>query len=758
MNPANPINNPNNFVTVNPSGDFGSLNNLLELFRYSINGIDDVGIDEIRGEKFKLFKKAYNFSKRVHYGQKRISGEPYLTHPIEVAAIVSCLRMDCASIVAALLHDTVEDTLATLEDIRREFGEEVAFIVDGLTKLGKLNFKSSEELEAENIRKMIVSMAKDIRVIIIKLADRLHNLQTLDFLSKERQVRIAQETLDIYAPLANRLGIFFIKSELEDLSFKYLNPHAYKDLSFKINKKKTEREKYIEKITGILKENLEKHNLKTEIYGRPKHFYSIYKKMIEQHVSFEDIYDLLALRVIVDTETECYEALGIVHSIWKPISGRIKDYIAMPKANLYRSLHTTVIGPEGMRVEIQIRTKEMHFIDEFGIAAHWKYKESMIVEREDLERFNWLRQLVEYQKELKDPHEFLDSVKIDLFQEEVYVFTPKGKVIALPKDSTPIDFAYYIHTEIGDKTSGAIVNGIMVTLRQKLSNGDIVEILTKEGHHPSKDWLRYVKSSKAISKIRSYIRQTERDESINTGKEILEREFKKLEDKTVDLKDLAGQAVQKLSLKSEDDLFSEIGYGKYSPSYIFSLSMQGYKKTDKLSLITKTTGSVINKILQKIKPGQGKNEAIVSPFGGGLLYKLAGCCHPIPGDGIVGFISRGRGVIVHKTDCKNIIGVDKNRLISVSWKEGLEKRNLSGGEFFETKIRIITDDKKGILADIASLISGKGANISKAQVRTVKDGRAVHLFDIEVKDNKQADSIIDGIKSVNGVIKANRVS
>ena len=399
----------------------------------------------------------------------------------------------------------------------------------------------------------------------------------------------------------------------------------------------------------------------------------------------------------------------------------------------------------------------MHFIDEFGIAAHWKYKENMTPEKEDVEQFNWLRQLVEYQRDLKDPHEFLDSVKIDLFQEEVYVFTPKGKVIALPKDSTPIDFAYYIHTEVGDKATGAIVNGVIVPLRQKLSNGDIVEIIAKEGHHPSKDWLRYAKSSKAISKIRNYIRQTERDESVEAGEELLEREFKKLENKTADFKELVVQSVQKLSLKSEDDLFAGIGYGKYSPQYLFSLVMPGYKKTDKLSLITKTTGSVISKILQKIKPGSGKSEAIVSPFGGNLLYKLAGCCHPIPGDDILGFISRGRGVIVHKSDCKNIIGIDKSRLISVSWKEGAGRQNLSDGEFFETKIRIITDDKKGILGDIASLISAKGANISKAQVRTIKDGRAVHLFDIEVKDNKQADSIIDGIKSIKGVIKVNRV-
>ena len=746
-----------NLVTVNPSGDFSSLNNLIELFRNNINSIDDVSMEEIHGEKFRLFKKAYNFSKRVHQGQKRVSGEPYLTHPIEVAAIVAGLRMDCASVVAALLHDTVEDTLTTIEDIKQEFGDEVAFIVEGLTKLGKLSFKSSEELEAENIRKMIVAMAKDIRVIIIKLADRLHNLRTLDALPKEKQIKIAQETLDIYAPLANRLGIFFIKSELEDLSFKYLNSESYKDLSFRINKKKTERERYIEKVTEILKENLEKHNLKAEIYGRPKHFYSIYKKMIEQHVSFEDIYDLLALRIIVDTETECYEALGIVHSIWKPISGRIKDYIAMPKANLYRSLHSTVIGPEGMRVEIQIRTKQMHFIDEFGIAAHWKYKENMSAEKEDINQFNWLRQLVEYQRELKDPQEFLDSVKIDLFQEEVYVFTPKGKVIALPKDSTPIDFAYYIHTEIGDKTTGAIVNGVMVPLRQRLSNGDIVEIITKEGHHPSKDWLRYVKSSKAISKVRNYIRQTERDESVESGKETLERDFKKLENKTVDFKELVSQSLQKLSLKNEDDLFAGIGYGKYSSSYLFSLVMPDYKKVARLSLITKTTGNVISKILQKIKPGSGKSDIIVSPFGGDLLYKLAGCCHPIPGDDIVGFISRGRGVIVHKTDCKNIIGIDKSRLIDVSWKEGADRQNPSGGEFFETKIRIITDDKKGILGDIASLISAKGANISKAQVRTVKDGRAVHLFDIEVRNNKQSDAIIDGIKSIKGVIKVNRV-
>ncbi|MFW0883959.1 RelA/SpoT family protein [Candidatus Acidulodesulfobacterium sp. H_13] len=754
------------FVTViNPSGDFLSLNSLIELFRSNINSMDDVVIEEIHGERFKLFKKAYNFSKKVHHGQKRFSGEPYLTHPIEVAAIVAGLRMDCPSVVAALLHDTVEDTLTTLEDIKREFGEETAFIVGGLTKLGKLSFKSSEELEAENIRKMIVAMAKDIRVIVIKLADRLHNLRTLNFLPRDKQIKIAQETLDIYAPLANRLGIFFIKSELEDLSFKYLNSESYKDLTFKVNKKRIEREKYIEKVSDILMANLKKHKLKAEIYGRPKHFYSIYKKMIGQHVSFEDIYDLLALRIIVNTETECYEALGIVHSIWKPISGRIKDYIAMPKANLYRSLHTTVIGPEGMRVEIQIRTKQMHFIDEFGIAAHWKYKEDMPVEKQDLDRFNWLRQLVEYQRELKDPHEFLDSVKIDLFQDEVYVFTPNGKVIALPKDSTPVDFAYSIHTEIGDKATSAIVNGVIVPLKHKLSNGDIVEIITKEGHYPSRDWLGYVKSSKAISKIRSYIRQTERDESIVSGRENLEREFKKVNNKTISFKELVNQSLQKLSLKTDDDLFAGIGYGKYAPSYIFSMVIPGYKKRNKLSLITKTTGSVINKIIRRIKPGTGRgtagifsgNGAIVSSFDGDLLYKLAGCCHPIPGDNILGFISKGRGVIIHKTDCKNIIGMDESRFIQVDWKKALEQPS-SNQEFFETKIKIITSDKKGILAGITSLISEKGANISKVQVRTVKDERAIHLFDIEVKNDKQVELILNGIKSIKGVIKVNRVT
>lgn len=752
-------------VTINPSGDFTSLNLLIESFRNNIDNLNNLDFEDIQDEKFKLFKKAYNFSKRVHQGQKRESGEPYLTHPIEVAAIIAGLRMDCASIVAALLHDVVEDTLTSIEDVKKEFGEEVAFIVNGLTKISRLSFKTSEEAEAENIRKMIVAMAKDIRVIIIKLADRLHNLRTLEFLPRDRQLKIAQETLDIYAPLANRLGIFLIKSELEDLSLKYLNPEIYKELSSKINKKKTEREQYIEKVTEILKYNLEKHNLKAEIYGRPKHFYSIYRKMTEQHVSFEDIYDLLALRIIVDTETECYEALGIVHSIWKPISGRIKDYIAMPKANMYRSLHSTVIGPEGMRVEIQIRTRQMHFIDEFGVAAHWKYKENMILESSDLSQFNWLRQLVEYQKELEDPHEFLDSVKIDLFQEEVYVFTPKGKVIALPKDSTPVDFAYYIHTEIGDKTTGAIVNGVMVPLRHKLSNGDIVKIITREDHYPSKDWLKFAKSSKAISKIRSYVRLAEREESLAIGRESLERDFRKIPDPPMDFKEMVKTAVSELSLKSEDDLYAGIGFGKYTPSYIIYTAIPELKKAGRLNRLTKGTGNVISKIISKIKPGTSGDKIIstasgngfvVSPFGGDLLYKLAGCCHPVPGDDIVGFISRGRGVIVHKTNCKNIIGVDENRLVSVGWRGAIKSSKGSIG-FFETKIKIISEDKKGLLANIVTLISDKGANISKAQVRTIKDGRAVHIFDVEVRDNKQVDLILDGIKGINGVIKAMRV-
>ncbi len=752
-------------LTVNPSGDYSSLQNLIESFRDNIGELSNADICEIKDERYKQFIKAYNFSKRVHQGQKRESGEPYLTHPVEVAAIVASLRMDCASIVAALLHDAVEDTLTTLDEIRNEFGEEVASIVDGLTKIGKLSFQTSEEVEAENIRKMIVAMAKDVRVIIIKLADRLHNLRTLEFLPTEKQRKIAQETLDIYAPFANRLGIFLIKSELEDLSFKYLNPEAYKELSSKINKKKGEREKYIEKVISLLKESLEKHNLKAEIYGRPKHFYSIYRKMVEQHVSFEDIYDLLALRLIVDTETECYEALGIVHSIWKPISGRIKDYIAMPKANLYRSLHTTVIGPEGMRVEIQIRTRQMHFIDEFGIAAHWKYKENM-PSGSNVNEFNWLRQLVEYQKELKDPHEFLDSVKIDLFQDEVYVFTPKGKVIALPKDSTPVDFAYYIHSEVGDKAAGAIVNSVMVPLRHKLSNGDIVEIITKEGHHPSKDWLKFVKSSKALSRIRSYIRLAERDESIAIGREALERDFKKLADNVMDFKEMVNAALQKLSIKSEEDLYTGIGYGKYTPSNIIYTAIPELKKEGTLGRLTKTTGGVISKILSKIKPGtyvSGAEKlksagigAVVSSMEGDLMYNLAGCCNPVPGDEIVGYISRGRGVIVHKTSCKNIIGVDENRLIGVGWRGALES-SPKGLGFFETKIKIISEDKKGVLAEIAALISDRGANISKAQIRTLKDGRAVQIFDLEVKDLKQVELIINGLMALKGIIKVSRV-
>jgi GTP pyrophosphokinase len=585
MNPYEPL------VPINETHDFNSFNFLIDTFRSSITNILDIDFDDIHSDKFKLLKKAYNFSAKVHQGQLRESGEPYLTHLVEVAAIIAGLRMDCASIIAALLHDTVEDTNATIDEIKEEFGDEIAFMVEGLTKISKLSFKSSEEVQAENTRKMIVAMAKDIRVIIIKIADRLHNLRTLNFLPEERRIKISQETLDIYAPLANRLGIFSMKSELEDLSLKYLNPEIYKELSLKVNKKRVEREEFINKVSVILKENLEKHNLEAEIYGRPKHFYSIYKKIIEQHISFEEIYDLIALRIIVNSVNECYEVLGIVHSLWKPISGRIKDYIAMPKANFYRSLHTTVIGPDGMRIEIQIRTKDMHFIDEFGIAAHWQYKESITdtISKEDLKQFNWLRQLVEYQKELKDPHEFLDSVKIDLFQDEVYVFTPKGDVIALPKDSTPIDFAYYVHTEVGNKAAGAIVNGNLLPLKYKLHNGDIVEILTKEDHHPSKDWLKLAKSSKALSKIRSWVKEEERDESVVSGKESLEREFKKLNIKNIniDLNDIVNLAIKHFSFKNTEELFASIGYGKYSPSYIFSSVIPDFKKSDKLSSITK---------------------------------------------------------------------------------------------------------------------------------------------------------------------------
>ncbi|HZH03189.1 MAG TPA: bifunctional (p)ppGpp synthetase/guanosine-3',5'-bis(diphosphate) 3'-pyrophosphohydrolase, partial [Myxococcaceae bacterium] len=516
-----------------------------------------------------ILKKAYVYSAKVHQGQLRSSGEPYLVHPLEVAGILSQLKLDEASIVTGLLHDTIEDTLATFEELTELFGSEVAQLVDGVTKLSKFSASASlsqEEKQAENFRKMIIAMARDIRVILVKLADRTHNMRTLEYMKEEKQVRIAQETLDIYAPLANRLGISWIKSELEDLSLRYLKPQEYADLQSKVGRRKKEREKYVDDVVKLIESKLKERNLQGQVQGRFKHLYSIYKKMKSQGIDFDQIHDIIAFRILMPTVPSCYEALGLIHQLWKPVPGRFKDFIAIPKPNMYQSLHTTVIGPLGERVEVQIRTEEMHKIAEEGIAAHWAYKEGKVISKDD-EKFAWLRQLMEWQQDLKDPKEFLETVKVDLFTDEVFVFTPKGDVRSLPRGATPVDFAYAIHSDVGSRCVGAKVNGKIVPLRYKLKNGDTVEVLTSPQAHPSKDWLTFVKTSRAQQRIRAYIKEQQREKSLQLGRELTEREFRRASlnlNKMIKGGDLT-TLVQEMGFRTEDDLLVAVGYGKVDP-------------------------------------------------------------------------------------------------------------------------------------------------------------------------------------------------
>ncbi|MBW2038265.1 MAG: bifunctional (p)ppGpp synthetase/guanosine-3',5'-bis(diphosphate) 3'-pyrophosphohydrolase [Deltaproteobacteria bacterium] len=693
-----------------------------------------------------LLEKSYVFSAKVHQGQVRLSGEPYLIHPLEVAGTLAKMRLDVATVATGFLHDTIEDTLTTLEEIRENFGDEIAQLVDGVTKISQMSFQTREEQQAENFRKMILAMVKDIRVILIKLADRLHNMRTLHFLAPQRQREIGQETLDIYAPLANRLGIDWIKTELEELSFRYLEPQAYKELSRKVAKTKKERERYVEEVRGIILERLKEFGIKGEITGRVKQLYSIYQKMKRQGIEFHDVYDITAFRIIVGTIKECYEALGVIHSLWPPVPGKFKDYIALPKGNMYQSLHTTVIGPYGERVEIQIRTWEIHRIAEEGIAAHWKYKEGGIIEEEDERRFSWLRQLLEWQMDLEDSQEFLQTLKVDLFPAEVYVFTPKGEVREFPKGATPIDFAYSIHTDVGHRCVGARVNGRLVPLNYQLQNGDTVEIITSSKHHPSRDWLKIVKTSRAKAKILQWIKAQQKEKSIALGKDLCERDFKKLGlnfskfGKSGDLHKVA----QEFSLPNVEELLASIGYGKITTQQVIGrLAPEEIKIDEK-----KEGGGRLEKVIKKMT---SRSKGLVKIDGiDDVLVRFAGCCNPLPGDRIVGFITRGRGVTVHTTDCINALATDPKRRIEVCWA-------LEGDSTFPTRIRIYSTDRKGMLATISSSISGNGVNITGAQVKTTDDGNAVSTFDIEIGNLKQLKKITNALQKIKGVIRVERI-
>jgi GTP diphosphokinase / guanosine-3',5'-bis(diphosphate) 3'-diphosphatase len=694
-----------------------------------------------------LLRKAYVFSAKVHLGQVRLSGEPYLNHPLEVTGILTQLKLDVASVATGLLHDTMEDTLTTLKEIQENFGEEIAQLVDGLTKISQISLRSSEEHQAENFRKMILAMVKDIRVILIKLADRLHNMRTLKYHTPEKQAEIAQETLDIYAPLAHRLGIDWIKSELEDLAFQYLYPEIYEEIRRKIAKKEKERTRYVDEVKRTLMKKLYENHIESDVTARLKQTYSIYLKMKEQNIDFDQVYDITAFRVIVNSIKECYDVLGIIHSLWKPIPGKFKDYIGLPKENMYQSLHTTAIGPYGERIEIQIRTHEMHKIAEEGIAAHWKYKEGKVVEEAEDKRFTWLRQLLEWQRDLKDDREFIESVKVDLFPNEVYIFTPKGSVKPFPIGSTPIDFAYSIHSDVGSHCSGAKVNGKIVPLRYELRSGDTVEILTSPNQKPSKDWLKLVKTSRAKTKIRQWFTAEEREKSIILGKEILEKELRKYDlqqAKLIKSGELA-KVASEFSYQGVEDLIAAVGYGKITANQIIGKILPQEKLEQQKEELKEGR---FKHFIQKIT--HTPRDALLIKGIDNVMVRYAGCCNPVPGDKVVGFITRGRGVTIHTADCQNAMDDDPHRKVEVEWDSTKEYS-------YPVRIQIYSQDKKGLLGEISNSISSQGANIKNARVDTTEDKKAISTFEVEIRDLNHLNKVIRALEKIKGVQRVERI-
>lgn len=711
-----------------------------------LNDILDTVVSYNPGADLNLIRKAYVYCAKVHQGQTRLSGEPYIIHPLEVAGLLATLKLDVPSIVTGFLHDTIEDTLTTSEELAEMFGVEVAELVDGVTKISKIHFKTKEENQAENFRKMLLAMANDIRVILVKLADRLHNMRTLQFQPDTKQRAISRETMDIYAPIAHRLGVSWIKTELEDLSFRYLQPEVYFDLSTRIQRKKQERESFIQEIQQVIRQKLDDHAIVGEVSGRSKHLYSIYRKMEKRRVEFDEIYDLTALRVLVDDVKSCYEVLGIIHSSWRPIPGRFKDYIAMPKGNMYQSLHTTVIGPHGDRMEVQIRTHEMHRVAEAGIAAHWKYKEGKGYDEKEVKRFAWLRQLLEWQQELQDSREFMDSVKVELFPEEVYVFTPKGDVKGFPKGSTPIDFAYAVHTDVGHRCVGAKVNGKLVPLKHELQNGDIVEVITSPHHTPSKDWLKIVRSSRARNKIRAWIKIEERKRSVVLGREICEKEFRRYSlnlqklIKAGELKKIANE----YGFNSEDDLLAAVGYGKVSAGQVIAKLIP----EERLQARQEQKESRITSVINKLK---GKSSSAVEVGGmEDIMIRYAKCCNPLPGDEIVGFITRGQGVTIHTADCPFVTESDPERRIDVTWAKGKSAA-------LPVKLRVFCLDEKGILANMTMAITNAEANIVSAQIKSTIDKRGENIFELNVTDLSHLNKVMNALLKVKGVIKVERI-
>jgi GTP diphosphokinase / guanosine-3',5'-bis(diphosphate) 3'-diphosphatase len=693
--------------------------------------------------------KAYHFARERHDGQVRTSGEPYFSHLVSVALLTCQLKLDIPSVVAALLHDVIEDTGVVRERLVEEFGEEVAHIVDGVTKLTRIEFESREEKQAESFRKMLIAMAKDIRVILVKLCDRLHNMRTLGELKVDKQRRIALETKDIYAPLANRLGIHWLKSELEDLCLLYLRPEIYHLIREQFDRTAPERDPYVESTCKALLDALSRSGVSASVSGRSKHFYSIWQKMERCNLLFEEVHDLLGFRIIVPSVRACYETLGIVHSAWRPVPGRFKDYIAMPKPNMYQSLHSTVIGPGGHRVEVQIRTPEMHRIAEEGIAAHWRYKDQGVASQSTFD-LNWVTELVETQQYLKNPDEFIQSVKTELFPEEVFVFTPKGDLIRLPYNATPIDFAYAVHTDIGHRTIGAKINAQIVPLDYRLQNGDTIEILTSRHNVPSKDWLRFVQSSKARQRIRAFLKSQERSSSLALGVELLAKDMRrvKLSLKKLEKSGRVLEVAKEFGLKSEGDLYAELGYGKLIPSKVLAKFLPDGSELDKKF---ESKVSPLERIFQKAAKTSRQRVGVTVSGVEDVIVRFARCCEPLPGDRIVGFITRGRGVTIHNADCAQVHQSDPLRLVEVRWDAEVTQTR-------KVRLTVHSQDKIGLLANVSQAITAQGANITNAQCKTTSLGKATVIFELTIRDARQLAKIKRGIEMVPGVTRVERVT
>ena len=719
---------------------------------------------------FTMLEKAFQLASEAHQSQVRKSGEPYIIHPLKVAYVLAELELDMESIIAGILHDVIEDTVYSYDDIVHLFSQEVANLVDGVTKLGKLMYSTKEEMQAENYRKMFLAMAKDIRVILIKLADRLHNMRTLNYMTPEKQQEKAQETLDIYAPLAHRLGISKIRIEMEDLCFKYLNPDEYFDLAAKIEKKREEREIFVDSIVNEVNIKLVEAGIEGKIEGRTKHFFSIYKKMVKQNKNLDEIYDLFAIRVIVDNVKDCYAVLGVIHTMFTPMIGRFKDYIAMPKSNMYQSLHNTLIGSEGQPFEIQIRTWEMHRTGEYGIAAHWKYKEGHSGQNEDNNeeaKLAWLRQILDWQKDMSDNKEYLDTIKLDLnvFTSQVYAFTPQGRVIQLPKGSTPVDFAYMVHSAIGNKMVGARVNSKMVTIEYSIQNGDIVEVMTSQNSKgPSRDWLNLVRSSQAKTKIRQWFKKEEKEENIIRGKELISNDMKKkgLVPQDIMKPEWIELILNKYDFKNWEAVQAAVGYGGVKETQIVNRLRDEYIK-EKAKY--QTQEEIIQEFEKKVeirattKKKNNSKSGIIVEGAGDVAVRFSKCCSPVPGDEIIGFVTRGRGVTIHRTDCVNVLNLqeeDKCRLIDSEWEIQYTKGDVSTASYL-AEIRVVATDRVGLLSEVSRLLADDDIAVKGFNIKTTKEMLAIFNITIEIKTKDQLERVTKRIKGINGILEIERV-